>query len=175
MRALVALAALLLLASCATYRDLIPHQSSIADVQAVMGTAAEKREVGGETWLYYSKQPFGRKMFVARMAADGKLIAVEQRLSEEYIAKLIPNHSRKEDVRDLFGPPYETLSFPRMNREAWSWHMRQFGHLPVGLHVQMSPDGVVREIYLLDEGHSDRRKLLRQLRSLRSSVFSTLP
>jgi hypothetical protein len=29
--------------------------------------------------------------------------------------------------------------------------MRRFGLMPVGLHVQMSPDGVVREVYLLDE------------------------
>jgi hypothetical protein len=154
MRTLVALAALLSLASCASYRDLSPGQSTLAEVEAVMGRAVEQRtRPNGETWLYYSRQPFGRKMFVARLAPDGKLLAVEQRLSEEYIAKLIPNHSRKEDVHDLFGPPYESLTFPRLQRETWSWHMRQFGTLPVGLHVQMSPDGIVREIYLLDENN----------------------
>jgi hypothetical protein len=85
---------------------------------------------------------------------------VEQRLSEEYIARVVPNHSHREDVLELFGSPYERLDFPRMSRETWSWHMRQFGHLPVGLHVQMSPDGVVREVYVLDEnnkGESRRR------------------
>ena len=159
MKALVALALLVVLGGCATYRDLHPGQSTLADVEAVMGHAAARRmRPDGETWLYYPKQPFGRKMYVARLAPDGKLIGVEQRLSEEYIAKLIPNHSRKEDVRELFGPPYETLTFPRMERETWSWHMRQFGTLPVGLHVQMSPDGVVREIYLLDENTKGERQ-----------------
>ena len=105
----------------------------------------------GETWRYFPNQPFGRKVLVERVAPDGKVIAVEQRLSEEYIARLVPNQSRKDDVFALFGPPYETAVFPRLDREVWSWHMRQFGALPVGLHVQMSPDGVVREIYLLDE------------------------
>jgi hypothetical protein len=156
MRAAIALA--LLLAGCATWRDLTPQQSTATDVEAVMGRPAEVRQVGGESWLYYPKQPFGRKMFVARVAPDAKLIAFEQRLTEEYIAKLVPNHSRKQDVHDLFGPPYEFLTFPRLERETWTWHMRQFGTLPVSLHVQMSPDGVVREVYLLDENHKGESK-----------------
>lgn len=102
--------------------------------------------------------PFGRKVFVARLGRDRKLIAVEQRLSEEYIARLVPNQSRKEDVRDLFGPPYEALFYPRLERDTWSWHMRRFANLPAGLHVQMSPDGVVREVYVLDEQRDGERK-----------------
>ena len=157
MRSIIALA--LLLAGCASYRDLAPGQSTVADVEAIMGRAAEQRvKSDGETWLYYPKQPFPRKVYVARLAPDGKLVALEQRLSEEYIAKLIPNHSRKEDVRDLFGSPYESLTFPRMARETWSWHMRQFANLPAGLHVQMSPDGVVREVYILDEQKGGNKK-----------------
>lgn len=125
------------------------------------GPAATQVMPNGETWRYFPNQPFGRKVMVERVAPDGKVIAVEQRLSEEYIARLVPNHSRKEDVFALFGPPYRTAVFPRMDREVWSWHMRQFGVMPVGLHVQMSPDGVVREVYLLDENdkgeHRDRK------------------
>jgi hypothetical protein len=113
--------------------------------------AATRVRSDGETWRYFPDQPFGRKVLVERVAPDGKVIAVEQRLSEEFLARLVPNQSRKEDVFALFGPPYETGHFPRMDREVWSWHMRRFGVMPVGLHVQMSPDGVVREVYLLDE------------------------
>ena len=113
--------------------------------------AATRVMPGGEIWRYFPDQPFGREVRVERVAPDGKLIAVDQRLSEEYIARLVPGHSRKEDVFALFGPPYETAVYPRLDREVWSWHMRQYGVLPVGLHVQMSPDGVVREVYQLDE------------------------
>ncbi len=119
--------------------------------------AATRVMSNGETWRYFPNQPFGRNVMVERVAPDGKVIAVEQRLSEEYIARLMPNHSRKQDVLELFGPPYETALYPRMDREVWSWHMRQYGMLPVGLHVQMSPDGVVREVLLLDEQPDDDR------------------
>jgi outer membrane protein assembly factor BamE (lipoprotein component of BamABCDE complex) len=139
-------------AGCATSRNLQPAQSTRADVEAALGQPAEVRtRTDGETWLYYPNQPFGRKVRVARVAPDGKLIAVEQRLSEEYIAKLIPNQSSRDDVLALFGRPYERLDVPRMERDMWTWHMRQYGILPSTLNVQMSPDGVVREIYVLDE------------------------
>jgi hypothetical protein len=143
MKSILALciAALLLPAGCATST----------------APAATRAQPGGETWRYFPDQPFGRKVLVERVAPDGKVIAVEQRLSEEFIARLVPNQSRKEDVFALFGPPYEASQFARMEREVWSWHMRKFGLLPVGLHVQMSPDGVVREIYLLDENYKNER------------------
>lgn len=159
MKACVAALAAVIAAGCASTQSLVPGQSTAAEVQATLGAPAQRRaRPDGETWLYYPNQPFGRKVLVARLAPDGRLLALEQRLSEEYIARLVPNHSRKEDVLDLFGPPYEALTFPRMEREAWSWHMRQYGHLPAGLHVQMSADGLVREVYVLDETPSDDRR-----------------
>lgn len=159
MKAVFAL--VVLLAGCASFdgRGLVPAQSTAEDVDRLMGPAAERRaRPDGETWLYYPQQPFGRSVFVARLAPDRKLIAVEQRLSEEYIARLVPNQSRKEDVRDLFGSPYEALFLPRLQRDTWSWHMRQFATLPAALHVQMSPDGVVREVYVLDDQKDDDKK-----------------
>ena len=150
----VLFAGLLAAAGCATYKDLQPAQSTRAEVEAALGPPAEVRaRSDGETWLYYPKQPFPRKVLVARVAPDGKLITVEQRLSEEYIAKLIPDQSTRDDVLALFGRPYERLNVPRMQRDMWSWHMRQYGTLPATLNVQLSPDGVVREIYVLDENN----------------------
>jgi hypothetical protein len=157
--ALLLAAATVLAAGCAGSQSLVPGESTLADVQAALGAPAQRLErPDGEAWLYYPSQPYGRKVYVARLSPQGRLLALEQRLSEEYLAKLVPNQSRREDVLALFGPPYEALTFPRLERETWSWRMRQFGDLPVGLHVQMSADGVVREVYLLDEGMGDGRR-----------------
>ena len=148
------LAVLVALAGCAG--GLAPGTSTQADVQAALGAPAERRQVGAETWLYYPNQPYGRKVHVARVGADGRLVALEQRLSDEYIAKLVPNQSRREDVLAIFGQPYQRSAYPRMQREAWTWHMQHITNQPAGLHVQMSPDGVVREVYVLDESDKDR-------------------
>jgi len=159
LRLLLALAVAVTATGCATYKGLQPAQSTRADVEAALGQPAEVRtRSDGETWLYYPVQPFGRKVQVARVAPDGKLIAVEQRLSEEYIAKLIPNQSSRDDVLALFGQPYERLNVPRMERDMWTWYMRQYGTLPATLNVQISPDGVVREIYVLDDNNKGDSK-----------------
>ena len=150
------LALVLALAGCASFdgRGLAPGQSNAVDVERVMGAPAEKRQVGAETWYYYPRQPFGFKTFVARVAGDGRLIAVEQRLTDSNVAKIVPNTTRANEVRDLLGPPWLATNYPRLDRSIWTWYMRQYGDpgLPISLNVQMSPDGVVREVYLLKEG-----------------------
>ena len=142
------------LAGCAS--PLAPGSSTQADVEAALGAPAERRQAGAETWLYYPNQPYGRKVLVARVGADGRLRALEQRLSDEYIAKLVPNQSRREDVLALFGQPFQRSEYPRLQREAWTWHMQHYTQQPAGLHVQISRDGVVREVYVIDESDMDR-------------------
>ena len=124
-----------------------------------MGAPAEKRQVGAETWYFYSRQPYGRVMYVARVAPDGRLVALEQRLTDATVAKIIPNATRAQEVRDLLGPPYQAVGYPRMERDTWTWWMRHYGDpgIPVELVVQMSPDGVVREVYMLQQGGGKRR------------------
>src|SRR5882762_11514191 len=99
---------LFLLGGCASYsgRGLVPGQSSAAEVEAVMGPSAERRSApNGESVRYYSRLPFGRQMYAARFDRNGKLIAVEQRLTTENVAKLQPGKSTEREVRDLLGPP----------------------------------------------------------------------
>jgi hypothetical protein len=153
----------LALAGCASFdgRGLVAGQSTADDVERLMGPAADKRAAaGGETWLYYPRQPYGRKTFVARVAPDGRLIALEQRLTDENISRLSANSTRGEDVRTLLGPPYTVTRFPRMDREVWQYYFRHFGDpgIPMTLYVQFSPDGVAREVYLIDETGGSRRR-----------------
>jgi hypothetical protein len=80
-------------------------QSSVEEVEKTMGAPGrEGAQTRRETWYYYPRQPYGRKVFVARIAPDGRLIALEQRLNDENVARIVPNATRAEQVRDLFGP-----------------------------------------------------------------------
>ena len=160
MKAIFAFCAALTVAACASFdgRGLAPGQSTGTDVERVMGAPAEKRQVAnGETWYFYPRQPYGRASYVARLAPDGRLVALEQRLTDENVAKIIPNTTRANEVRDLFGPPWSAGHYARLDRNIWTWHMRRFGNpgIPVQLNVQMSPDGVVREVYIIDESSRD--------------------
>jgi hypothetical protein len=60
-----------------------------------MGRAADKRPgAGGETVYYFPRLPWGYATYAARIAPDGKPIALEQRLTEENIARLTPSRRR---------------------------------------------------------------------------------
>jgi hypothetical protein len=99
---------LLVAAGCASFdgAGLKPGQATSAEVEHAMGTPAETRKVGGETLLYYPRQPYGDATFVARIGQDGRLIDIEQRLTDANVAKIVPNVTTGEQVRDLLGPPW---------------------------------------------------------------------
>src|SRR3981081_591749 len=98
----------IVVAGCGSYsgRGLVPGQSSAAQVEAVMGPAADKRPgPDGETVLWYPRMPYGDGTYAARVGADGRLIAIEQRLTGEIIARLERGKTTTDQVRDLVGPP----------------------------------------------------------------------
>lgn len=148
-------AALALAAGCASFdgRGLEPGRSSLADVESAMGRAAERRPgPGGETVYYYPRLPWGYATYAARIGPDGRLIALEQRLTEDNIARLKPGATRAEEVRDLLGPPFEPMKQALSGNEIWTYPMRIAGHpTPKWFLAHISPDGVLRETYMIDD------------------------
>lgn len=148
-------ALVLLLAGCASYSGFTLNAgASAAEVESVMGAPVERRaQPGGETWLYYPRQPFGREVYVARVGPDQKLVAIEQRLTDETLAKIVPGKTTQDDVRDLLGPPYTASRMARMERDVWEYYANRHANRiwPTRLYVQFSHDGVVREVLQLDD------------------------
>jgi len=155
MKRLLLLAAAATLAGCGTGQFRIPDPGfASTELESRMGPAADKRvHSDGETWYYYPRQPHGLAMFVARVDSGGKVIAIEQRLTDDNVARLEKGKTKADDVRDLLGPPWKVWPFPRMQRDIWEYRMtiNAGGWVPQGLYVQMSPDNVVREIYILSD------------------------
>jgi len=141
------------LAGCAAFQ--LPEPGTpVSQVEGRMGPAADKRvHSDGETWYYYPRQPHGLAMYVARVDKDGRLLAMEQRLTDENVARLEKGKTRADDVRDLLGPPWKVWPYPRMQREIWEYRMTTGGaaSVPQGLYVQVSPDSIVREVYVLND------------------------
>jgi len=145
---------LLLLGGCASYsgRGLVPGQSTEADVIATMGAPAETRtgEISGEKVLWYPRLPYGRESYAARIAPDGKLIGLEQRLREENLDRLEKNKMTDEQAHDFFGPPWRVDQNPRMQREIWTYQFPAIPR-PKVLYLQFSPDHILREYYYMDD------------------------
>jgi hypothetical protein len=152
--------ALILVAACASTdgRRLVPGQSTAADVEAAMGRPAEKRPApGGETVYFYPHLPWGYATYAARIGSDGKLLGVEQRLTEKNIALLKPGVTRAHEVRDLLGPPFEPMKQALSGNEIWTYPMRIAGNpTPKWFLAHVSPEGVLTETYLMDDPHFNR-------------------
>jgi hypothetical protein len=139
----------LTLAGCAsTGANLQPGLATLADVEKSMGRPAEvHKAANGETTLWYP-HPVAKTSYAARIAPDGRLIAVEQRITEKNIAMIQLNRSTRAEVRELLGPPWLINQYPRMEREIWTYPVYNRPQHKE-LYVQFSPDGVVRESWLV--------------------------
>ena len=155
MRTLCLLAGLMaaVLSGCASYSGstLVPGVSTTADVETLMGKpAARVEKPGGGSVLYYPRGPVGRETFAVLIAADGKVQAVEQRLTDANIAKLLPGTTTAREVRELFGPPAATTHFWRLERDVWEYPMDPLS-MPFVLYVQFSADEIVREVFKMKD------------------------
>ncbi len=118
-----------------------------------MGRPADKRAgPQGEVVYWYPQLPYGRASYAARIAPDGRLIAVEQRLTEDNIKRVVKGVSA-EEVRDLLGPPWEPTVYSRLEREVWTYPMLVQGYgYPKWFVVQLSlNDHAVQEAFLMDD------------------------
>ena len=163
-RMAVLFAAAALAAGCASFdgRGLVPGKSTLAEVEALMGPAADKRAgAGGETVYYYSRLPHGYAMYAARIAPGGTLVALEQRLTPENVERIKVGATRGEEVLDLLGPPYEPMKQGRTGNDIWTYPMRVPGYpTPKWFLVTVSPDGMVREAYMIDDPTYNRHGVL---------------
>lgn len=151
------LLAALLLAGCAAFdgHTLAPGKASAQEVTALMGAPAlELKRPNGDTWLYFTRYPFGRATFVATVGPDNVLRGIEQRLNYRDIHKVRAG-MRKEDVRELLGPPREISRLPRQQREVWEYPWRHAARELRILWVQFSDDGIAREVIEMHDHEAD--------------------
>jgi hypothetical protein len=145
MQAMVCLT--VVLCGCYPAVSLTPGVSTEGEVLAAMGQPALRAKgAGGEMVLWYPRFPYGRQSYAARISPDGRLVGIENRLTDPHIATLKVNETRKEEVLQIIGPPYRSSRFERMQREIWDYPMPCLVSCFI-LLAQFSPDGVLRELY----------------------------
>ncbi|TAK41023.1 MAG: hypothetical protein EPO27_20100 [Betaproteobacteria bacterium] len=139
--------AALLAGGCASYdgRTLVPGKSTAAEVQATMGTPAEKQPRGSDAIWWYPRGPLGFHSYAVRIGADGVLRDIEQRLTVENVRRLVPGQTTRAEARELFGPPFIVSALPRLQREVWEYQLLDVV-FRWKLWLQFSNDGVLREV-----------------------------
>lgn len=149
---LVLMLAAAIAAGCASYsgKGLVSGQSNAKDVEALMGQPAERITVaGGDSVWFYPQNPNGLHTFAARLNPQGILQQIDQRLTVANLAKLVPGQTTAAQVRQLLGPPWQATRMARQERDVWHYRMEDGAMMRHDLYVQMSADGLVREVIML--------------------------
>lgn len=153
---LIAVLAAAALAGCASYdgSSLVPGKSTTAEIQATMGTPSERQANGSDTVWWYSRGPMGFHTYAVLVGSDGVLKSIDQRLTVQNVQKVTPNSWTKQEVHDLFGPPFVVSTLPLKEREVWEYQVLDVT-FKWKLWVQFSNDGVVREVLQMRHPHMD--------------------
>lgn len=113
-----------LLAGCATPdRDarLQPGVSGEAQVIALYGQPIRIwPEADGGRTLEYSTQPMGWHAYMVRLAADGRLVGIEDGLSPAGRARIQPGMT-PEQVSRLLGRERSRVFFRNSGEDVWDW------------------------------------------------------
>jgi hypothetical protein len=142
------------LAACASFdgRGLVPGTSTEQEVTALMGAPADRIKLpGGDTKLYFPRQPEGRMSYAARIGPDGVLRSVDQLLTEQNIANLVRGTTTRAQAREILGPPWHTSRLERQQREVWEYKMYNQVQDKFFLYVQLSDDGIVQEVLMIKD------------------------
>ena len=148
--------AVLLVAGWASYdgRGLRPGESRAEDVLAIMGPPAMSwQDADGSRQLAYPRGPAGFHTFMVRLAADGRLVSIENVLDLSHLAAVKPGLS-KEGVLRLLGPPDEamTVYYPARDELAWDWRFKDGFGEPMRMIVLFdATSGTVRNSFYLRE------------------------
>lgn len=154
------LAAAAMAAGCSSLsysgRGLVPGTSDAKDVEALMGPPAERITVaGGDSVWFYPRNPAGPHTYAVRLNPQGIVQAIDQRLTMDNLARLVPGTTTRAEARALLGPPWEVSRLPRQQREVWSYRMDNGLFVEHDLYLQFSADGVLRESILLKDMKND--------------------
>ena len=139
-----ALLTIVVLAACTTPQSLQPGTPEV-DVRAALGRpTASVALPGGGSRLQYSGQPFNQSVWNADFDGSGRLLRVDQMMSDESFARIASGKATRDEVLRDFGPPAEVYQFKLMNESAWMYRYFTHGGFKAAMFVYFDPAGIVK-------------------------------
>lgn len=126
-----------------------------ADESAIVARFGKPKEVydlpNGNKHLLWPTQPLGETTVGAEISPDGKLVNLDQMLTEQNFARVVVGKWTKHDIQVTFGLPEETAYFPLMKREVWSYRYMETNVWYKLYHFYFDDQGIVRMTQKTDD------------------------
>ncbi len=107
------------------FKNIKLGESTEEDVRKSAGKPETVRqEADGGKRLEYPRGPMGANTYFVTMDAAGKVQAVDQVLTAQNIAKIVPGMS-KDEVRRILGKPTQISHFALKKEDVWSWRWQE--------------------------------------------------
>jgi len=132
------------LSACSSPGSVRPGDSQ-ATVTAAAGrpTAVIALPNGGVRWQY-SGQPHNQWVWNIDMDAQGRVLVVDQMMSDAAFARIRSGQDTRTDVLRDFGPPAESFSFPLKDETAIMYRYFVAGGFYAAMFVYFDPQNVVK-------------------------------
>ncbi|MBI3069453.1 MAG: outer membrane protein assembly factor BamE [Betaproteobacteria bacterium] len=135
------------LSGCASYSSVTPGRWTMTEVRARLGNPTDIRFSGNgdEVWEY-ATGPSGRFTYILRFGRDYVVREVKQVLTEDAVAQIKPQMTKRE-VRELLGRPSDVLFLG--GEPVWDWRLDAKTTGGATLSVRFDRDGTVKDVLML--------------------------
>jgi outer membrane protein assembly factor BamE (lipoprotein component of BamABCDE complex) len=136
------------IAGCSTLamQRLVPGTSTEADVMSAMGKPDKVyANPDGSRVLAYPGGSEGTQAYMVAISKDGRLERLDQVLTPERIARIVPGQTTQSELERLIGPPWRTMNFERKRQVAWDYTIQDTWGYTVDFSVMLDERGIVVE------------------------------
>lgn len=142
--AVLALAAMLMGCAGFAITRLEPGKSTEADVRQALGEPVKiYTNPDGTRQLVYPRGPAGPETYMANLAPDGRLVRLQQVLSEEQFRRIEVGSTDRAQLERLIGPPWRVVDFPNLRQVAWDYVFQDAWGYTVDYSVMLDERGIV--------------------------------
>ena len=129
-----------LVSGCNTIGSVAPG-TPVADVIKVHGKPDSTcKNTDGTERLVWTGQPYGQFAWGTNTTKDGKIIKIEQILTDPQFEILTIGWTAKQ-VECQFGPPANMYGIAKGNEIVWAYRYKQYDVWPAMMYVYMGPKG----------------------------------
>ena len=152
---LLALLSALMLSACAGFgRPALAPGATEAEVVARLGRPTHVYQEGDARLLEYMHGTMGQTTDMARIGPDGRLQSLEQVLTMEKFAAIVPGRTRQEQVLRTVGAPSEIKFYRNVGMNGWNYPFKESNTWDSMMTIYVDNTGLVRR---MENGPDPRR------------------